>query len=269
MRGEGNTRWAKAAAAALAVAGCGDEPPEAIERGPPEVAIAAPSTMEERSSARVSAHARDRRVEVESWRWFLRQERGTGATLESTAHGEARLTTRDVVGNTTVQVGVVARTRAGFETTELTEVRIEEVDAGRLPRDPELAGRKSLLGIDSNENAIRDDVERAIYERHAESRLRMDLLGSGAQAIQRILATSVATGITDPGAGAAYERYRVCMVNYSGTEARAEMQWLEAKMLDNEKRHEAWERHAESQGPEAARVHAPVVKAQCLESVRS
>ena len=246
------------------LAGCNEEPPAVVETGPPEIAVSAPSTMSERASARVSAHPRDQRIEIERWRWALRKARPHDVRLEPTTGGEARLVVGDLVSNITVEIAVVAHSKAGFETTEVTTVRIEEVDAQALPRDPERAGRESLLGIDSNHNAIRDDVERAIYERHRASRMRMDLLGMGAQATQRILAASVRTGLADEGAGEAYQRFTMCMVNYSGVDARAEMGWLREQMLDNAKRRQAWEKHAESERAGGARVHEPVTREQCM-----
>ena len=39
------------------------------------------------------------------------------------------------------------------------------IDGHTLPPDPGEAGKETLLGIDVNENGVRDDVERYIYKR--------------------------------------------------------------------------------------------------------
>jgi len=52
------------------------------------------------------------------------------------------------------------------ETPPSTEATTQEplvIDEYTLPPDPGEAGKATLLGIDSNDNGIRDDVERAIY----------------------------------------------------------------------------------------------------------
>jgi len=51
-------------------------------------------------------------------------------------------------------------------TSPSTEATTQEplvIDGYTLPPDPGEAGKATLLGIDSNDNGIRDDVERAIY----------------------------------------------------------------------------------------------------------
>ena len=52
------------------------------------------------------------------------------------------------------------------ETSPSTETTIQEplvIDGHTLPPDPGEVGKATLLGIDSNDNGVRDDVERAIY----------------------------------------------------------------------------------------------------------
>ena len=50
------------------------------------------------------------------------------------------------------------------DTEHVSTAEIEIIDGHTLPPDPGEAGKETLLGIDSNNDGVRDDVERWIYK---------------------------------------------------------------------------------------------------------
>ena len=61
-----------------------------------------------------------------------------------------------------------------------------EVNGHRLPPEPDpTINNSTLLGIDTNNNGVRDDVERKIYEKYPK-KLHRALLMDGAKALQRV-----------------------------------------------------------------------------------
>ncbi|WP_345969135.1 hypothetical protein WCX72_07055 [Sulfurimonas sp. HSL1-6] len=64
---------------------------------------------------------------------------------------------------------------------------VEIIDGHTLPPDPGEAGKETLLGIDSNNDGVRDDVERWIYKTYS-SKIRREVLMQGARAHQAMLA---------------------------------------------------------------------------------
>ncbi len=66
-------------------------------------------------------------------------------------------------------------------------VVIDEINGHRLPPEPDsVINNSTLLGIDSNNNGVRDDVERAIYEKFPKE-VRRQLLMQKARAHQAML----------------------------------------------------------------------------------
>ena len=246
------------------IEGCSDSEQQVVETGPPELTLVAPTSLNERSSGKVTAEIEDKHVTIKSWRWILKKQRGTEVSIEQSGTNSTRVNTGDMADNGTIEVGVVVRTQGGFEATERISIRIEEIDAEKLPREPGLAGQNKLIGIDSNHNAIRDDVERAIYERHQRSWKDMKILGAGAQAMQQMLATSINSVDTNTRADIAYEEFKMCIVNYSSAEPRTEIKWLKGKMLNNAKRKEAWEKYAKRKINNKQVLAEPVSERNCL-----
>lgn len=57
-------------------------------------------------------------------------------------------------------------------------------DPVNLPPDPGIAGKQTLAGIDSNNNGVRDDLERAIYFKYPKDKQKRQLLYQAAKAAQ-------------------------------------------------------------------------------------
>ena len=73
------------------------------------------------------------------------------------------------------------------DTKQTPTGEVEIIDGHTLPPDPGEAGKETLLGIDSNNDGVRDDVERWIYKTHS-SKIRRAVLLQGARAHQAMLA---------------------------------------------------------------------------------
>ncbi|WP_345984447.1 hypothetical protein WCX49_07335 [Sulfurimonas sp. HSL-1656] len=52
-----------------------------------------------------------------------------------------------------------------YDTKDTSTGEVEIIDGHTLPPDPGEAGKETLLGIDSNNDGVRDDLERYIYHR--------------------------------------------------------------------------------------------------------
>lgn len=64
------------------------------------------------------------------------------------------------------------------------EVTLEETVASNLPPDPGPEGKKTLSGIDSDNDGVRDDVQIAIHERHPDDELAREALFQKSKSLQ-------------------------------------------------------------------------------------
>jgi len=61
------------------------------------------------------------------------------------------------------------KTNAQVEKIHMTKLQLSDVMGDNLPPDPGAEADKTVVGIDVNENGIRDDVELAIFEEYPNS----------------------------------------------------------------------------------------------------
>lgn len=62
----------------------------------------------------------------------------------------------------------------------------ETINGIVVPPDPGEEGKKTLAGIDSNNNGVRDDVERAIAEEFGSDRVKYDVAFEHAQTLDKL-----------------------------------------------------------------------------------
>jgi hypothetical protein len=90
---------------------------------------------------------------------------------------------------------------------------IVDVDPIPLPPDPGEAGKQTLVGIDSDNDSVRDDVQRWIVLNFIESELAINVLRSDARAVQAALAATttdqrITAAIEEAKAGACFSSAR-------------------------------------------------------------
>lgn len=68
-----------------------------------------------------------------------------------------------------VQLSKIEKTNKQVEVIHSTKITMEDVMGTNLPPDPGEAGNRTVIGIDSNGNGIRDDVEVAIFREYPNS----------------------------------------------------------------------------------------------------
>ena len=76
------------------------------------------------------------------------------------------------------------------DTKQTPTGEVEIIDGHTLPPDPGEAGKETLLGIDSNDDGVRDDVERYIYHRFSKEeypKTKIAIAMQFGRAVQKIL----------------------------------------------------------------------------------
>ncbi len=68
-----------------------------------------------------------------------------------------------------IQLSKIEKTNKQVEIIHATKITMEDVMGINLPPDPGEAGNRTVIGIDSNGNGIRDDVEVAIFREYPNS----------------------------------------------------------------------------------------------------
>lgn len=68
-----------------------------------------------------------------------------------------------------VQLSKIEKTNKQVEVIHSTKITMDDVMGTNLPPDPGEAGNRTVIGIDSNGNGIRDDVEVAIFREYPNS----------------------------------------------------------------------------------------------------
>ena len=101
----------------------------------------------------------------------------------------------------------------------------------------------TLLGIDLNENQVRDDVERRIDELYSDPGIRI-ILKNGARIFgQMILASGTAGNRDNDRVSEASARFIWCLHNYSPSDSRRNLATLKALVINTEARREAYVRY--------------------------
>lgn len=68
-----------------------------------------------------------------------------------------------------IQLSKIEKTNKQVEVIHSTKITMDDVMGTNLPPDPGEAGNRTVIGIDSNGNGIRDDVEVAIFREYPNS----------------------------------------------------------------------------------------------------
>ena len=153
---------------------------------PPQAAISAPSSANERTSAEISGTgSSDSDGSIASYQWSLDNPDDINVSIENPTQVNTKLVFGEIQTTADITLNLKVTDNADATASAQTTIRIAEIDAATLPPEPDAeAGRQTVQGIDTNGNGVRDDVEHILYRLYPLDTPRREMLLIGAQAMQ-------------------------------------------------------------------------------------
>ena len=153
---------------------------------PPQAAISAPSSANERTSAEISGTgSSDSDGSIASYQWSLDNPDNINVSIENPTQVNTKLVFGEIQATADITLNLKVTDNADATASAQTTIRIAEIDAATLPPEPDAeAGRQTVQGIDTNGNGVRDDVEHSLYRLYPLDTPRREILLIGAQAMQ-------------------------------------------------------------------------------------
>lgn len=183
--------------------------------GGPTAAIAAPPSVDERSSATLSASAsRAGTGTIATYAWTIDAPAGLQVSLNNANAAEAQLRVGEIAENTSVTVRLTVTNSAGQSSSASQLVQLRELDVAALPPAPTAdAATATLLGVDTDGDGVRDDVERSILALYPLDFARRQVMLIGARARQlEIVAGQSGQAADGAAASAQSDRFAACAV---------------------------------------------------------
>ena len=167
---------------------------------PPQAAISAPSSANERTSAEISGTgSSDSDGSISAYQWSLDNPDNIDVSIENPTQVNTKLVFGEIQTTVDITLNLKVTDNADATASAQTTIRIAEIDAATLPPEPDAeAGRQTVPGIDTNGNGVRDDVEHSLYRLYPLDTPRREMLLIGAQAVQMQL---LAASDNNPNAG--------------------------------------------------------------------
>lgn len=177
--------------------GGGGSAPAPAANVPPQAAISAPSSANERTSAEISGTgSSDSDGSISAYQWSLDNPDNIDVSIENPTQVNTKLVFGEVQTTADITLNLKVTDNADATASAQTTIRVAEIDAARLPPEPDAeAGRQTVPGIDTNGNGVRDDVEHSLYRLYPLDTPRRETLLIGAQAVQMVL---LAAGSENP-----------------------------------------------------------------------
>ena len=153
---------------------------------PPQAAISAPSSANERTSAEISGTgSSDSDGSISAYQWSLDNPDNIDVSIENPTQVNTKLVFGEIQTTVDITLNLKVTDNADATASAQTTIRIAEIDAATLPPEPDAeAGRQTVPGIDTNSNGVRDDVEHSLYRLYPLDTPRREILLIGAQAVQ-------------------------------------------------------------------------------------
>lgn len=166
--------------------GGGGSAPAPAANVPPQAAISAPSSANERTSAEISGTgSSDSDGSISAYQWSLDNPDNINVSIENPTQVNTKLVFGEIETTVDITLNLKVTDNADATASAQTTIRIAEIDAATLPPEPDAeAGRQTVPGIDTNGNGVRDDVEHSLYRLYPLDTPRREMLLIGAQAIQ-------------------------------------------------------------------------------------
>ena len=177
--------------------GGGGSAPAPAANVPPQAAISAPSSANERTSAEISGTgSSDSDGSISAYEWSLDNPDNINVSIENPTQVNTKLVFGEIQTTADITLNLKVTDNADATASAQTTIRIAEIDAATLPPEPDAeAGRQTVQGIDTNSNGVRDDVEHSLYRLYPLDTPRREMLLIGAQAVQMEL---LAAGSENP-----------------------------------------------------------------------
>lgn len=137
------------------------------------------------------------------------------------------------------------------------------------PPDPGDANQSTLTGIDSNNNGVRDDVERAVFSLHDSSFENRQIIMAGAVALQDSLVSSTTDSDHDNDlASEAVMSFMYCLTQHTTLDTQKQLALLRSLVINSPVRLEAYEAYNVSRNGTIQRVVTPTLD-ECVSLVQS
>ena len=169
--------------------GGGGSAPAPAANVPPQAAISAPSSANERTSAEISGTgSSDSDGSISAYQWSLDNPDNINVSIENPTQVNTKLVFGEIETTADITLNLKVTDNADATASAQTTIRIAEIDAATLPPEPDAeAGRQTVQGIDTNGNGVRDDVEHSLYRLYPLDTPRREMLLISAQAAQMAL----------------------------------------------------------------------------------
>lgn len=228
---------------------CGEDSSDQPRPSPVVTANASPVakidgvlTAEERTQITLNAsQSSDSDGQITRYAWSIVNTANSDIQLEGS--NSATLTVRigELADDVSPEIRLMVTDDDGATNQVSVTTQFAEVDRDRLPPDPGDAGQQSVAGIDSDNDGIRDDVERSLLELLPLETERRQLLMRGGQAFQDAI-VSGAGGI-DTQEDRAYEdlaKFSKCLVMISPETIPQELAVLRTLLINTPERQAAY-----------------------------
>ena len=229
---------------ALLLSACGGgSVPAPAANVPPQAAISAPSSANERTSAEISGTgSSDSDGSIVAYQWSLDNPDNINVSIENPTQVNTKLVFGEVQTTADITLNLKVTDNADATASAQTTIRIAEIDAAALPPEPDAeAGRQTVQGIDTNGNGVRDDVEHSLYRLYPLDTPVRELLLIGAQATQmEVLAGSKNDSRAGDAASQRSAEFAACSIIASRIYISDDIATLNFFTLDTDARHQAY-----------------------------
>ena len=222
--------------------GGGGSAPAPAANVPPQAAISAPSSANERTSAEISGTgSSDSDGSIAAYQWSVDNPDDINVSIENPTQVNTKLVFGEVQTTADITLNLKVTDNADATASAQTTIRIAEIDAATLPPEPDAeAGRQTVQGIDTNGNGVRDDVEHSLYRLYPLDTPRRETLLIGAQVAQmEVLAGSENNQSASDAASQRSAEFAACAVA-SGFYILPDLAALDFFTLNTEARSQAY-----------------------------
>lgn len=156
----------------------------------PTAVITAPASMDERSEITMSAAGSTSGTgQIATYSWIVYGANNANVQIRDAGTASPTLVVDEIGTTLNAVLELTIVDSAGNTANTTSALTINEIDAALLPPLPDAAASMaSVLGIDTDNDGVRDDVEHSIYNLHPlDTDLREELL-IGAHAMQMQIA---------------------------------------------------------------------------------
>ncbi len=182
----------------LALAACGDDGSGSTS-AKPTANIAGPASADERTAIVLNGQGSTAGTgSITSYAWALASSSVPNLSLANATQASATLNIGEIAEDTPITVNLTVTDSGGATSTTQYTVQAKELDRAKLPPNPSAAESKAtLLGVDRDEDGVRDDIEHSIYGMYPLDSQRRQILLIGGKSIQMAIAAGSDAALGD------------------------------------------------------------------------